>query len=559
MVLSHRHNSDMDFLRELVIKLRELLDKISSPRNIQTVIQKLLIHPQEAVTSLLHALNLRIHDLITKTSNHFSCLSDDHMVFLDLNSLKNPALAHRLIKTGQSGKILLVLLGSLEDDNESLIFTPRVFPKKPQKFIGNNLISSSQEIQNHRNSLPVEVITVESNDNLQNLPGQDNNSEDSLTCFSLLCKILNSFAMIISPPSQGVSISFGEKQLEQNLVSSLRTQLKYNQFSVPEESDMKNRFKESKVAIVIFSPNYLESQECLNELVEIKKLMDAREIVPFPIFYNLTEGFVQKPKGWFLLRLLKIEYEVRKKVNRRDEKSILETEAKILRWRQALKSITSKPGLSNKQYRYINMCIFMCMCVSTFFSFSCSNDSEFVSDIVTKVKAIFACKERNSDPTSPNTTTDHRVVVEETPIHPQETAATTTVQYNDNDLFNSPSSFLQALNLETTDVEGFKLIPNGLASLSLRGQPNLVFLSLSSLDGLLQFQRSDSFEVLQKGLAMTPSGVNRIEEPSRVLALEPNQSQQWSNNRLIAPDQDHHSNHFPAQIPNDINLEANMC
>ncbi|KAG2240318.1 hypothetical protein Bca52824_090808 [Brassica carinata] len=548
MALSHKRSSDMVFLRELVVKLKKLLDKISSPRNIQTVIQKLLIHPQEAVTSLLQALNLRIpdlKDLITKTSIHSSGLdplSDDHLVFLDLNSLKNPALAHRLIKTGQSGKILLVLLGSLEDVNESLTFTPLLFPKKPQKYTGNKLLSSSQEIHSQSSSLPVQVTncsivfeTVESNDNLQNLPGQDNNSDDTLTCFSLLCNIVNCFAMIISPPFQGVSISFGEKQLGESLVSSLKTQLKSNRFSVPEASEMNERIKESKVAIVVFSAKYPDSQQCLDELVEIKKLMDAKEINPFPIFYKLEDESVRELKSRFLLRLLKIEYQVRKNVNRRNEKAILDAEAKIWGWRQALKSIASEPGLS---YRH-------------------SDDTAFASDIVTKVKELFACRERKPNPTSSNTTT-HPVFVEETPMPPQETAAITTVQYNDKDLFYSPSSFLQALNLETTDIEGFNQIPNGLASLSLKGHANLVFLSLSSLDDLVQFQHSDSFQFLQKGLAMTPSGVNRIEEPSRILALEPNRSKQWSDNRLIASDQDHHSNHFPAQIHNDTNLEGNM-
>ncbi|KAJ4912983.1 Uncharacterized protein Rs2_07604 [Raphanus sativus] len=70
-------------------------------------------------------------------------------------------------------------------------------------------------------------------------------------------------------------------------------------------------------------------------------------------------------------------------------------------------------------------------------------------------------------------------------MHRQETAAITAVQYHGNDLFYSPSSFSQALNLENTDFEGFKQIPNGLASLSLKEHGNLVFLSLSSLDDLI--------------------------------------------------------------------------
>ncbi|KAL0834751.1 hypothetical protein Bca101_086640 [Brassica carinata] len=345
---------------------------------------------------------------------------------------------------------------------------------------------------------------------------------------------MKDLAMIIIPPYRGVSISFGEQQLEHNLVSLLRTELTSNRFSVPEEGEMKERIKESKAAIVVFSSKYPESQQCLDELVEIKRLMDAGEIDPLPIFYQLKDKSVRELKGWFLRRLLKIEDQVRKKVNRGSEKSILDTEAKIWGWRQALLSISSRRGLSSQH-----------------------SNIAFVRDIVTKVKKMFAYRERKPSPNSSYVTTD-LLVVEETPMQRQETAAITTVQCHDNDLFYSPSSFLQALNLEVTDIKGFKQIPNGLASLSLKGHANLVFFSLSSPDDLVKFQGSDSFQCLQKVLALTPSGVSIIDEPSRVLALEPNQSQQWSNNRVIASEQDHPSNHFPARINSKLNMPATL-
>lgn len=130
------------------------------------------------------------------------------------------------------------------------------------------------------------------------------------------------------------------------------------------------------------------------------------------------------------------------------------------------------------------------------FLFFCSNIA-FVRDIVTKVTKMFAYRERKPSPNSSYVTTD-LLVVEETPMHRQEMAAITTVQCHDNDLFYSPNSFLQALNLEVTDIKGFKQIPDGLASLSLKGHANLVFFSLSSPDDLVKFQGSDSFQCLQK-------------------------------------------------------------
>ncbi|CAH8265044.1 unnamed protein product [Arabidopsis lyrata] len=97
-------------------------------------------------------------------------------------------------------------------------------------------------------------------------------------------------------------------------------------------------------------------------------------------------------------------------------------------------------------------------------------------------------------------------------MHRQETeAATTVVDSLDDDLFYSHTSFLQALNLETTDLEGFTKIPKGLVSLRLKGHTDLVFLNFSSTENLVRFQSSGSFKFLEKEFAFSPSGVIRIE------------------------------------------------
>lgn len=129
-------------------------------------------------------------------------------------------------------------------------------------------------------------------------------------------------------------------------------------------NETKERIKESSVAIVVFSTKYPESQQCLDELVEIKMLMDAGEIDPFPIFYKLKAESIKEMKGCFRNRLLKIEDQVRKNVNRGNNKSILDTEARIWGWRQALLCIASRPGLSY-QHRYINMCVCVFASMST--------------------------------------------------------------------------------------------------------------------------------------------------------------------------------------------------
>lgn len=118
----------------------------------------------------------------------------------------------------------------------------------------------------------------------------------------------------------------------------------------------------------------------------------------------------------------------------------------------------------------------------------------FVRNIVTKVKDLFAFRERQMNPFSCRTT---NLVVETPLMYRQETEAATVADKSlDDDLLYSPASFLQVLNIRITDQEGFTEISNDLVSLSLKGNTNLVFLKLSSHENLVRFQRSDSFKVL---------------------------------------------------------------
>lgn len=152
------------------------------------------------------------------------------------------------------------------------------------------------------------------------------------------------------------------------------------------------------------------------------------------------------------------------------------------------------------------MLVFLCLCVCVCVAMStlvldsllgflfCSSDAVFVTDVVTKVKELCAFKERKKNPIS---NINISLVEEKPPTHKQGIeVATTSDKSIDDDLLYSPTSFLQALNLETTDLEGFTEIPNGFVSLSLKGRnTNLVFLKLSS-EHLVPFQRSDLFKFL---------------------------------------------------------------
>ncbi|KAJ0239604.1 Disease resistance protein [Hirschfeldia incana] len=550
---SHKEGPDGTLISNIVVKLEEILYEISYQRDKLFVIEQSLMHPQKAATSLLQALNIKksdIEDLITRPFIQTrGSASTDHLVFLDLITLNNPILGQRLLNRGQAGMIFLVLLGSVDIYDEDFDFKPLLLSKKHRLFPGNKLIVSSQEIQDQTHYSPVQVTNsadvlamAESNGNTPNRLGEDKNSDCSLTCFSFSCNIMKRFAMMISPPPPKVFISFGEKQLEKNLVSSLKQKLELNGISVyVEEDETKERIKESKVAIVVFSDKYPVSAQCLDELVKIEKLMNAGEINPFPIFYKPKDvtrlaKSVKELKGFFRNRLLKIEQEVRKTVNRGNVNSILDTEARIWGWRQAIKSISSKPGLSNEH----------------------SSDHVFFTDVVTKVKELFEFKDKPKKSSSDITT--NQVTEEKTIMHQQETAAVaiTTARSLDDDLFYSLPSFLEALDFEITDLEGFTAMHNRLISLSLKSHTNLVCLKLGSLENLVQFQCSKSFEFLRKVFAVDHSGISRLEEPSRVLAIESNQPQQQFDTRLIVSSQNHQHHINQVQSSNYTTSEANM-
>ncbi|XP_023634389.1 uncharacterized protein LOC111829497 [Capsella rubella] len=459
MGLTYDHKCDADFVNDIVVQVKKMLADTKSPKNGLTIIKKHRIHPHEEVTSLVQALNLERSDLYD-VNGIVSQVSIDRLVFLDLISLKNPVVIRRLLELVQSRRILLVLLGSLEYYNHVFTLNRIFLPKKPQE-------------------LPDSKNVVESNDNLRN--HEFSYSNGVLSCLSFLCNILKRSEIKIDPPPRRVFMSLGENHLGKFLVTSLKGELEKNQIEVDSEDETKSRTEESGVAVVFFSNKYPKSENCLDELVEIKKLMDAGSIDAFPVFYGLKDEQVGKLKGWFHNRLLKIENEVRNNIKTRDDKSVLDTEAKIWGWRDAISSIASRQGLSYKL----------------------STDDVFVSDIVTKVKKLFVSKET------------------------RETRAATTVVNNiDAALFYSQTSFLHAINRDITDFEGLTDTHNGLVVLRLKGHSNLVFLKLSSHENLVRYLSSYSFKSLTEDFAVNPSGGIQFDDPSLALALESYQSQQ---------------------------------
>ncbi|CAA7059301.1 unnamed protein product [Microthlaspi erraticum] len=141
-----------------------------------------------------------------------------------------------------------------------------------------------------------------------------------------------------------VFISFRGAEVRHGFVSHLVEALERNGVNVYVYSvelkarniDVLNkRIKESSIALVIFSKRYTESRWCLDELVEIKKLMDEGKLVAIPIFYMVEPRKAKKLDGEF-------------GDNFRD---LCKTHRDwpITKWKEALKSIASREGIYLKE------------------------------------------------------------------------------------------------------------------------------------------------------------------------------------------------------------------
>lgn len=99
-------------------------------------------------------------------------------------------------------------------------------------------------------------------------------------------------------PKHQVYISFRGQDIRNKFSSFLRADLRrsgINVFIDAEDvtrgDELNNLFiqiENSRVALVIFTENYMSSAWCLEELVEIKKRMDMGMLLVIPIFYEVN-------------------------------------------------------------------------------------------------------------------------------------------------------------------------------------------------------------------------------------------------------------------------------
>lgn len=99
-----------------------------------------------------------------------------------------------------------------------------------------------------------------------------------------------------------------------------------------------NLIRNSWMVIVIFSVSYLESDWCLNELVEIKRCLQTEKIkFVIPLFYKVTSTEVKEQKGEFGAKFTTLQNSFPGMVNK---------------WTKALVFVAGYGGLTYEEPRY---------------------------------------------------------------------------------------------------------------------------------------------------------------------------------------------------------------
>ncbi|XP_024156496.1 TMV resistance protein N-like [Rosa chinensis] len=163
----------------------------------------------------------------------------------------------------------------------------------------------------------------------------------------------SSVASVSLPPSgpqwkYDVFLSFRGEDTRKGFLSHLYHELQYTRINTfkddkelevgaPISPSLLKAIEESRLAIVVLSPNYASSSWCLEELRKIAQCMiDNNRILP--LFYHMDTSDVRKQKGSFEEAFIKHENSLRHKNN-------------VQYWRDALVKVASFSGWHTQNYR----------------------------------------------------------------------------------------------------------------------------------------------------------------------------------------------------------------
>ncbi|KAJ0263425.1 Toll-Interleukin-Resistance [Hirschfeldia incana] len=215
-----------------------------------------------------------------------------------------------------------------------------------------------------------------------------------------------------------VFINFRGKDERQKLLPHLKHHLKDSNVNVFTDDDaigepLKNLFRHirrSRIVIVVFSINYLESEWCLDELVEIRKCLETEKIdFAIPIFYKVKTSHVKKQSGKFGKRFIGLQKKHRS--------------SRIRRWKKALRFVSKSIGLTYKKRSSVSNLDFI------------KKIAERVNITLTKVES----KDSNNSNT-PETSKGE---------------ASSSVSFGVKNEHINLSNTLEALNLEISYLQGF--------------------------------------------------------------------------------------------------------
>ncbi|ONH90428.1 hypothetical protein PRUPE_8G053300 [Prunus persica] len=148
-------------------------------------------------------------------------------------------------------------------------------------------------------------------------------------------------------PNHDVFLSFRGEDTRHSFVSHLYHELQLRgiktfkddpklERGTPISSELFNAIEESRLAIVVLSPNYASSSWCLNELTKILQCMKSIGTI-LPVFYNVDPSVVRKQSGSFADAFAEHEKRFREDID------------KVKRWRDALTEVANLSGIDSKK------------------------------------------------------------------------------------------------------------------------------------------------------------------------------------------------------------------